>query len=380
MRKSACLAALLASCALTAPALADINVGITLSVSGPASALGIPEKNAIAHLPTKIAGETVNWIVFDDATDPTIATKNARKLVTENNADILVGSSATPASVAIAEVANETKTPLIAVAPIDLPANKNTWVFRAPQHISLMAKALIENMKTRGIKEVGFIGYSDGYGESWLKEMTPLLEASGMKFTAIERYNRADTSVTGQVLKLVAANPQAVLIVGSGTPAALPQAALSERGYKGQVYQTHGAVSRDFLRVAGKTAEGTIFPVGPVVVASQLPAGHPSKALSLAFIEAYEKVNGAGSFASFAGHMYDAGKQIEAAVPVALKKAKPGTPEFRAALRDALEGAKDVVNVHGIITMSPTDHFGHDARSRVLIKVENGDWKLLSAQ
>jgi branched-chain amino acid transport system substrate-binding protein len=380
MRKSTLIAGLLATCALAMPALADINVGITISVSGPASSLGVPEKNAIAHLPAKIAGETVNWILLDDATDPTIATKNARKFVTENNVDVLIGSSATPASMAVSEVANETKTPLVALAPFDLPGDKNTWVFRTPQPYSLMAQVLIDHMKAQGFKEIGFIGYSDGYGETWLKAMTPLLESNGMKFSVIERYNRADTSVTGQVLKLAAANPQAILIVGSGTPAALPQAALAERGYKGQIYQTHGAVSRDFLRVAGKSAEGTIFPVGPVVVANQLPDSHPSKALALELISAYEKANGAGSFSSFAGHMFDAGKQIEAAIPVALKKAKPGTPEFRVALRDAFEQAKDVVNVHGVITMSPTNHYGHDARSRVLIKAENGDWKLLSGK
>jgi branched-chain amino acid transport system substrate-binding protein len=198
----------------------------------------------------------------------------------------------------------------------------------------------------------------------------------GMKFSVVERYARNDTSVTGQVLKLVAANPPAILIVGSGTPSALPQTALAERGYKGQIYQTHGAASRDFLRVAGKSADGTIFPIGPVVVANQLPDSNPVKAVALAFVETYEKAHGAGSINPFAAHIYDAWKLIEAATPVALKTAKPGTPEFRQALRDAMEGLKNVVASHGVFNMTPTDHFGHDERARVLIHARDGAFKL----
>ncbi len=376
MNRSILLGGLLAACVVASPALADINIGVTLPITGPASALGVPEKNAIELLPATLAGEKVNWIVLDDATDPTLATKNSRKLVTESNVDLLMGSSTVPTCLAVAEVAIETKTPLIAIAPMDLPQEKNYWIFRTPQHVRLMAKAVADDMKARGYKEVGFIGYTDAWGETWLKEMTPLFESMGMKFSVVERYARNDTSVTGQVLKLVAANPPAILIVGSGTPSALPQTALAERGYKGQIYQTHGAASRDFLRVAGKSADGTIFPIGPVVVANQLPDSNPVKAVALAFVETYEKAHGAGSINPFAAHIYDAWKLIEAATPVALKTAKPGTPEFRQALRDAMEGLKNVVASHGVFNMTPTDHFGHDERARVLIHARDGAFKL----
>ena len=230
MNRSILLGGLLAVCVATSPALADINIGVTLPITGPASALGVPEKNALALLPTTLAGEKINWILLDDATDPTLATKNSRKLVTESNVDLLMGSSTVPTCLAVAEVAIETKTPLIAIAPMDLPQEKNYWIFRTPQHVRLMAKAVADDMKARGFKEVGFIGYTDAWGETWLKEMTPLFESMGMKFSVVERYARNDTSVTGQVLKLVAANPPAILIVGSGTPSALPQTALAERG------------------------------------------------------------------------------------------------------------------------------------------------------
>lgn len=370
------VAGTLASFSLAAHA--DINVGISLSSTGPAAALGVPERNTVPLFPTEIAGQKVNYIVLDDATDASQAGKNARKLVTEDKVDILFGSSATPTSVAMAEIANEYQVPQIAVAPLDLPADKDKWVFRSPQHVRLMAGALVDHMKANGVKRLGFIGYADAYGEIWLKETKPLAEAAGIKMEDVERFNRNDTSVTGQAVKLVAAKPDAILVVASGTPSVLPQVTLQERGFKGQIYQTHGTATKEFIRVGGKAVEGTILPVGPVVVASQLPDSHPSKQAGIDYTRRYEEKYGAGSFSSFGAQIYDAYLLLEAAVPVALKSAKPGTQEFRAALRDALEQSKEVVGLHGVFNMTPTDHFGHDERARMLIRVENGDWKLIS--
>ena len=376
MTKVAVLLSLLAV-GYSQAAQADINVGVSLSSTGPGASLGIPEKNVFALLPNKIAGETVNYIVLDDATDPSAATKNARKLVSEDKVDVLVGSSTTPAAVAIAEVAVESKTPQVAVSPVSLPPEKSAWVFRTPQRNSLMASALVEHMKAAGVKSVGFIGFADAYGEDWLSSVTPLLAAAGIKLAAVERYARTDTSVSGQVLKLVSARPDAVLIVGSGSPAALPQTALVERGFKGQIYQTHAAANQAFLGVAGKSAEGAIIPVGPVVVNKQIGETNPAKKVGADLVARYEEKYGAGSFSSFAGHAYDAFLLIQAAAPVALKKARPGTPEFRKALRDAIEGAREVVATHGVYTMSANDHFGLDERARVLVRIEGGQYKLL---
>jgi branched-chain amino acid transport system substrate-binding protein len=369
------IAALFSFAGFAAPAWADINVGITLSATGPAAALGIPERNTVPLLPTTIAGEKINYIVLDDGTDATAATKNARKLVTENNVDIIFGSSATPPALAVAEVANETRTPQVSLAPIELVGDKNKWVFRAPQHNYLMAKALAGHMKANKVKTLGFIGYTDGYGEGWLKEMTKAAEEAGIKISAVERFNRTDTSVTGQALKLVSAKPDAILVAASGTPSALPQLTLLDRGYKGQIYQTHGSASKEYIRVGGKAVEGTILPVGPVVVASQLPASHPSKKVGMEYARQYEEKYGPGSLSSFGAHMYDAYLMLAAAAPEAMKKAKPGTAEFRQALRDAMESGREVVGTHGVFNMKSDDHYGHDQRARVLVRVENGDWK-----
>jgi branched-chain amino acid transport system substrate-binding protein len=365
---------------MTAPAWAEINVGISLSATGPAASLGIPEKNTFALLPTTIAGEKINYIVLDDATDATQATKNARKLVTENKVDLIIGSSSVPPTLAIVEVANESKTPLVTMSPIDLVGEKNKWVFRTPQHNAIMAKSLADHMKANKVKTIGFIGYADAYGESWLREMTAAAKAAGLQVSVVERFNRTDTSVTGQVLKMVSARPDVVLVAASGTPSAMPQLALVDRGYKGQIYQTHGTATREFMRVGGKAVEGTILPVGPVVVAAQLPDSHPSKKPGMEYTRLYEEKYGAGSLSSFGAYAYDAYRIVAAAVPVALKKAKPGTAEFRAALRDAIESEREIVGSQGVFNMSPSDHFGLDTRSRVLVRVEKGDWKLIDAR
>ena len=371
------LAAGMAASLVATPALADVTACVTVSATGPAASLGAPENNAVPLLPTEIAGQKVNYVAYDDATDPTAAVKNVRKCIEEEKADVLIGSSATPATIAVAGVAAETATPLIALAPAGLAPDVEKWAFRTPQPVNEMARAIIEHMQANGVKTLGFIGYADGYGELWLNVMNKELEGSGITMEPIERFARNDTSVTGQVLKLVSADPDAILVVASGTPAALPNLALSERGYDKQIYHTHGSASRDFIRVAGAAAEGTILPVGPLVVADQLPDSHPSKALGVAFTKAYEDKYGKGSLSSFAGHMFDAGQLLKAALPVALEKAQPGTPEFRTALRDALEGVKEVAGVHGVFTMSPSDHYGVDARSRVLVEVKDGAWSYL---
>lgn len=362
-------------------ALADINVGVVVSATGPAASLGIPEKNTFALMPTSIGGEKINYIILDDETNPTTAVKNTRKHLTENKVDVIVGSSITPNSLAMIDVAAEAETPMISMAAsaaiVDPVDAKRRWVFKTPQNDVQMSTAIIEHMTSAGIKTVAFIGFADAYGEGWFKEFSKIAEARKLQIVANERFNRADTSVTGQVLKIIASKPDAVLVAGAGTPAALPQKALKEKGYKGAYYQTHGVANKDFLRVCGKDCEGTFLPAGPVLVAAQLPADNPIKKVAADYVAKYEAAHGKGNTSTFGAHAWDAGLLLSNAVPVALKKAKPGSKEFRAALRDALEGLKNVTVSHGIVNMSAQDHLGFDQRARVMVKVEDGDWKLI---
>ena len=358
---------------------ADINVGVTVSATGPAASLGIPEKNTIALMPQTIGGQKVNYIVLDDASDTTTAVANTRKLITESKVDILLGSTTTPNSLAMIDVASESQTPMISMAasstivePVDA---KRRWIFKTPQNDIMMSLAIATHMQFRGIKTVGFIGFNDAYGEGWFREFSKVAGVKGLTIIASERYSRTDTSVTGQVLKLVSAKPDAILIAASGTPAVLPQRTLKERGYTGHYYQTHGVANNDFLRVGGKDVEGTYLPSGPVLVAAQLPPNNPVKASALEYISKYEAAHGKGSVSTFGAHAWDAGRLMSAAAAVALKTAQPGTPAFRAALRDALEKVNELHGAHGVFNMSPTDHLGLDQRARVMVKIENGTWK-----
>ncbi|NUZ04963.1 ABC transporter substrate-binding protein [Piscinibacter koreensis] len=367
------------SLALAALAHAQVNVGVTVSATGPAASLGIPEKNTIALMPTTIGGQKINYIVLDDASDTTAAVSNTRKLITENKVDIVLGSTTTPNSLAMIDVVADAQTPMISMAasarivePVDA---KKRWVFKTPQNDIMMSLAIAGHMQAQGVKTVGFIGFADAYGEGWFQEFSKVAGSKGLTIVGSERYARNDTSVTGQVLKLMAARPDAVLIAGSGTPAALPQRTLKERGYTGKYYQTHGVANNDFLRVGGKDLEGTFLPSGPVLVASQLPASDPVRASALEYVQKYEAAYGKGSVSTFGAHAWDAGRLMQVAVAAALKKAQPGTPEFRSALRDALEAAREVKGAHGIFNMSPTDHLGLDQRARVMVKIEDGGWK-----
>ncbi|AJY12209.1 ABC transporter substrate-binding protein [Burkholderia dolosa] len=363
-----------------ATASAQVKIGVTLSATGPAASLGIPEKNTIALLPKEIAGKSVQYIVLDDASDTSRAVQNVRKLIDEDHVDAIIGSSVTPNSLAMLDPISQGKTPTISLAasaqiitPMDA---KRAWMFKVPQNDQLMADAIAGYMAKHGVKTVGFIGFADAYGDSWYNTFSAAAAKNGIKIVSNERYNRTDASVMGQVLKLMGSNPDAVLIAGSGTPAALPAKTLKERGYKGKVYQTHGVANNDFLRVCGKDCEGEILPAGPVLVTDQLPDSNPVKKPALAYKAAYEKAYGAGSLSTFGGHAWDAGMLLQRAIPDALKKGQPGTEAFREALRASLENVKDLPVSHGVINMTATDHNGFDTRARVMVQIVDGKWKL----
>lgn len=365
----------------SAGAHAEINVGVTLSATGPAASLGIPEKNTFALLPTSIGGQKVNYIILDDGSDTTTAVKNTRKLIAEHKVDVIVGSTITPNSLAMIDVAAEAETPMISlsasariVEPMDA---KRAWVFKTPQNDAQMATAIVEHMINQNVKTVAYLGFADAYGEGWWNEFSKIAEVRKLKIVASERFNRTDTSVTGQVLKVLAARPDAVLIGGAGTPAALPQKSLREKGYKGAFYQTHGVANGDFLRICAKDCEGTFLPAGPVLVAAQLADGNPIKQVALDYVNKYETAHGKGSVSTFGAHAWDAGKLLSGAIPTALKKAQPGSVEFRKALRDALEGTRELTGAHGVFNLSTQDHLGFDQRARVMVRIESGAWKLV---
>ena len=359
------------------PAMAqtnEITVGISITTTGPAAALGIPERNSLDFVPKEIGGVPIKIITLDDGGDPTTATTNTRRFVTESKADIIMGSSTTPSTVAVATVANEAGIPHVGLAPFPINEARIKWSVAMPQPIPIMGKVLYEHMKAHNVKTVGYIGYSDSYGDLWANDFKAQAVPMGMTMIDEERFARPDTSVAGQVLKLVAANPDAVLVGASGTAAALPQTTLRERGYKGLIYQTHGAASMDFIRIAGAAAEGVIMASGPVMSPETQPDSALTKKPGLALNAAYEAKYGANSRSQFAGHSYDAFEVLKRIVPVALKTAKPGTPEFREALRQAMTSEKDIAASQGVYNFTEKDRYGLDDRSRIILTVKDGKY------
>jgi branched-chain amino acid transport system substrate-binding protein len=371
-------AAVAASLALPGlPAMAqtnEITIGITVTTTGPAAALGIPERNALDFVPKEIGGVPLKVIVLDDGGDPTNATTNARRFVTESKADIIMGSSTTPPTIAVANVANEAGIPHVGLAPFPITPDRAKWSVSMPQPIPIMGKVIYEHMKAHNVKTVGYIGYSDSYGDLWFNDFKMQAVPMGMTMVDEERFARPDTSVAGQVLKLVAANPDAVLVGASGTAAALPQTALRERGYKGLIYQTHGAASMDFIRIAGKAAEGVLMASGPVMSPETQPDSALTKKPGLALNTAYEAKYGPNSRSQFAGHSYDAFEILKRVVPVALKTAKPGTVEFRDAIRQALLTEREIACSQGVYNFTEKDRYGLDDRSRIILTVKDGKY------
>ena len=359
-------------------ALAQVKIGLVLSLTGPAASLGIPARDTVALLPRQIGGQSVEYIVLDDASDTTQAVQDTKKLISENHVDAIIGSSITPNSLAMIDVVAEGETPMISLAssakiiePVDA---KRHWVFKTPQTDAMMASAIAEHASLHGVKTIAFIGQADALGETFYTEVAKFAQLHHISMVASERFNRTDPSVTGQVLKILATHPDAVVVGAAGTPAALPPKTLRERGYKGLIYHNHGVGNNDFLRVCGADCNGTFLPASPVLVAAQLPADHPAKRLALDYIARFEAVRGAGSVSAFGSYTWDAGMLLGQAVPVALKSGAPGSPEFRRALRNALEATRGLADTNGVVNMSATDHLGLDQRARVMVEIKNGKW------
>lgn len=359
-----------------ASASAQIKVGVTISTTGPAAAIGAPTRNAMLLWPREVAGQKVEYIILDDASDTTNAVRNLRKLTSEEKVDIIVGPNTTPNALAMLDPLAESQTPMVALAAsasiVEPQDTRRAWAFKMPQNDTHMTTILTQHMVDNGIKTVAFIGFADAYGEGWWREFSKLAELRKIKVVANERFARTDTSVTGQVLKIMAAQPDAVLVAGSATPAVLPQKTLVERGYKGRIYQTHGIATLEFLKVGGKDVEGTFFPTGPAVVAKQLPTNNPVRKVALDFTSRYEAAYGEGTVTQFAADAWGAWMLIANAVPQALKSARPGTVEFRIALRAALENTRDLTVPQGVINMNARDHVGLDQRSRVMGRIQGG--------
>ncbi|SED84319.1 amino acid/amide ABC transporter substrate-binding protein, HAAT family [Rhizobiales bacterium GAS188] len=360
-----------------APARAEITVGFINAVTGPASSLGLQYKRGLAAAPMQVGSETIKLITLDDQTDTTVAVKDARKLIEDSNIDILFSPPDSPSVFAIVPVSRDAKVPLVSLSTAAVPGEDGQWMITISQPLPLMLSADVEDMKKKGVKRLAYIGFGDAWGDAVYSALKPQADAAGIEIVAKESYARADTSVTAQALRMLAAKPDAVLTGGSGSPGATPHLALAQLGYKGVAYSTHAVINADFVRVGGASVQGVIAPAGPIAVADQLPQDNPIRGACETFKAAYQRANGDVAPDPFSAYAYDGWLVFLDAAKRALAVAKPGTPEFRTALRDALASTHDVVGTHAVYSFKPGERYGVDDRARVLVQLGKSGWTLL---
>jgi branched-chain amino acid transport system substrate-binding protein len=360
-------------------AQADIKIGAVLSLTGPAASLGIPARNTIDVLPRTAAGEAIQYIVLDDGGDPAAAVRAARKLVDEEKVDIIIGPSVTPTSLALLEIIGPAKTPMVSLAGsaiIAAPVEGNRqWAFKLAPEEPTMGAYIVRSMVRSSQKSVGFIGFNDAFGDSFIGALKKAATDAGVRITGDERYGRSDTSVTAQALKILSGSPDAVVIGASGTPGVTPVLELKKLGYKGQIYISQAMANPDVLKLGGAALNGVLMPVSPVLVAEQLPQSNPLRAPGIRYTQIYEAKYGAGSRSLFGATVWDAFLILEAALPKARAAAAGNTPEFRTALRDAMQQVTDLAASQGVFNMSASNHNGTDLRAQLLVRIEDGAWK-----
>jgi branched-chain amino acid transport system substrate-binding protein len=383
-RSAAIICAFLLCAAFTWAQTKEITIGVDLSTTGAAASLGIPDQNAILLTNQhEIAGQKVRFIYLDDASDPATAVQNVKRLISQDNIDVLLGPSITPVTIAVTETIAEAKVPMICFAsgtrliyPMDA---QKKWVFKTAGNDNTYITAMVNEMARKGVKTLGIIAVNDPYGEGQTNALTQVTATKGISITGVEKFNRDDPSATAEALRTMSSHPDAIAISASGTAANTPTKALYQLGYKGLIFHAGGMVNADFLRVGGSAVEGIYTPTSPMEVAEQLPNGYPTKKTGVAFFKLYESKYGQGSISEYAGHAWDAIKLLNIAIPIAVKKGQPGTVEFREALRDALENdIHNVVGAQAVYNMTPEDHSGIDQRGMVMVKVVNGAWVLES--
>jgi branched-chain amino acid transport system substrate-binding protein len=363
----------------TAASAQDITVGFVTSLSGAASSIGLNyEKgiNAAYAYQSEVGGHKINLIKLDDGSDPSAATQDARKLAQQNHVDLMIGTSSAPGTNAMLTVAGELKVPFIGISPVSLPipASGHPWGIAVPQTPNLMVKVIADRMKREDIKTVGFIGFTDSWGDLVYNGAKAAEKVGDPEVTSNERYARTDTSVTAQALKVISTKPDALLDGGSATQAALPLLEMRKFGFKGNFYGTPALLNRDFVRIGGEAAEGVQVSAGPVIVTSQLPDSHFAKKIGTSFHDIFRQVNNAEADDGFSGYSFDGWLIFLNAAKVALKTAQPGTPEFQEALMQAIYADKDLAGVHAIYNFTPNSYYGVDERSLVVVKLVGGKW------
>jgi branched-chain amino acid transport system substrate-binding protein len=368
----------------------EFRIGSVVTLTGPASSLGLPEKNALDLLQEQVGKDTslpftVKFITYDDASDPTKAVNEVRKLITEDKVHVVICCSTTPASMAILETVTQAKVPNISLAlgqSVIEPVKDRQWIFKTPSTDQLQVAALVDDMVKRGFKKVAFLGLEDSFGEGGWIALQGVAKNKGVEIVASERFARTDTNFTPQALKVKQAGPDAVYIHAIPPSSALVHQALKRVGFAGPVYHSGGSANNAFVSIGKKDVDGALLGTTPVLVYTDLPDSNPLKPVIAEFAALYEKRFNVPKVDIFPGQSWDAGNiALQAAGEAVKGGAKLDDVEaFRAALRDKIESIKEFVGVGGIFNYSANDHLGLDSRSTFIAVVKDDQFRLYDAK
>jgi len=359
------------------PASADINIGSTLAITGPASFLGDPEAKTLEMLVEEVNaaggvnGEKINLIQYDDSADPNKARTFATRLIEDDEVIAVIGGSTTGTTMAMVPLFEDAEIPFIslagAVVIID-PVKK--WVFKTPHTDRMACQKIFEDAKARGFTKIGLISGTGGFGKSMRQQCLDTASNYGIEIVADETYGPKDTDMTPQLTNVKNAEGlQAVVNPGFGQGPAIVTRNYKQLGIEVPLYQSHGVASKSFIDLAGDAAEGVRLPAAALLVADKLPDDDPQKPVVVGYKSAYEERTGE-PVSTFGGHAYDAFKILTAAI----ERAGSTDP---AAIRDEIENTKGFMGTAGEVNFSPDDHLGLDLSAFRMLEIQDGDWTIV---
>jgi branched-chain amino acid transport system substrate-binding protein len=359
------------------PVSAQIKIGSVLSVTGPASFLGDPEKKTleiyIDEINAKggVNGQKLKLIVYDDGGNPNNAKTFATRLVEEDKIDAMVGGSTTGATLAMIPVFEDAKIPFISLAgAIQIIEPVRKWVFKTPHTDKMACEKIFADLKSRNLTTIALISGTGGFGKSMSAECHKVAGKAGIKIAIEETYGPRDSDMTPQLTKIHnTAGVQAVVNPGFGQGPAIVTRNYRQLGIKFPLYESHGVASKQFIELAGPAAEGVRLPAAALLIADKLPNSDPQKPVVVNYSQTFLH-NSGQAVSTFGGHAYD-GLMI---LVGAMQRAKSAD---KAKVRDEIEKTKGYIGTGGIVNMSPTDHLGLNLSAFHMLEIKGGDWTLV---
>jgi branched-chain amino acid transport system substrate-binding protein len=382
------LAALLGSLLAAPPGAAaqEFRIGFVAAITGPASSLGVPERDVAVALQKELeaAGglvgadgrkRSVRIIIHDDQSKADETVKAVKKLIADDKVHVVIASSQSPTSLAVVPIATEARVPLISMASshaIVTPVKDRFWVFKTPQSNIHVSVHQVAYMKAKGLKKIASLYQNDAFGEDSRRGLAESIKGSGIEVVYEDKFELADKDMTPQLTKVRASGAQALVVHAIPPAAPIVTRNFRDLGLTIPLIHNHGVGNKPFLDLSAGAANGVIFPIGKMLVAEELPDTDPQKKTLLDFVTWYEKATGKPR-STFAGHAWDA---LQIVFPI-LSRLPADMPlaDARARIRDEIEKTRNFVGTGGIFNMSPEDHVGLDERSMVLVRIEGGTWR-----